>query len=144
MSKRITFYSQKQAYGEFSNFSPHAITVDGVRWPTVEHFFQAQKFAGTPQYKKIRQARSPAIARKLGRSRKVRIRRDWEAIKLDVMRKGLRAKFTQHEALRRLLLDTRDATLVEHVASDSFWGDGGTGRGKNWLGRLLMELRASF
>jgi ribA/ribD-fused uncharacterized protein len=80
-------------------------------------------------------------AARMGRDRKHRIRRDWDSRRAAVMREGLRAKFTQHEDLRRLLLSTEDAKLVEHTERDDFWGDGGDGSGANMLGRLLMELR---
>jgi len=53
----------------------------------------------------------------------------------------VRARFSQHEDLKRLLLDTGDAKLVEHTTNDDYWGDGGDGSGKNMLGRLLMEVR---
>ena len=57
------------------------------------------------------------------------------------MRQALRAKFTQHPDLQKLLLDTGDAVLVEHTTNDNYWADGGDGSGKNRLGLLLMELR---
>lgn len=57
---------------------------------------------------------------------------------------ALRAKFGQHPELRLLLLDTEDATIVEHTRRDAYWGDGGDGSGKNWLGRLLMRLRGEL
>ncbi len=80
-------------------------------------------------------------AARLGRSRKLPLRKDWESVKVQVMREALRAKFTQHEDLQELLLSTGDAKLVEHTANDHYWGDGGNGRGDNMLGRLLMQLR---
>jgi N-glycosidase YbiA len=139
--KRILFYSVREPYGEFSNFSPHPIKVNGQRWPTSEHFFQAQKFAGTKHEEEIRRAKAPMIAARLGRNRKWPLRRDWEGVKEEVMRKALHAKFTQHEELKKLLLNTADAVLVEHTANDSYWADNGDGTGKNRLGALLMELR---
>ena len=63
------------------------------------------------------------------------------SVKVAVMRDALRAKFTQHPELSELLLGTGDAKLVEHTENDDYWGDGGDGRGKNMLGRLLMLLR---
>ena len=42
----IEFYSTRGPYGAFSNFSPHGFELDGHWWPTSEHYFQAQKFAG--------------------------------------------------------------------------------------------------
>ena len=138
---RILFYRVNEPYGEFSNFSPHPIKVNGKRWPTSEHFFQAQKFAGTEHEEEIRRANSPMIAARLGRNRKWPLRRDWEAVKESVMRQALRAKFAQHDELKSLLLNTGDAVLVEHTANDSYWADNGDGTGKNRLGALLMELR---
>jgi len=57
------------------------------------------------------------------------------------MREALVAKFTQHPRLGELLLATDSAELVEHTANDSYWADGGDGRGRNMLGRLLESVR---
>jgi hypothetical protein len=143
--KTIYFYRPKDSHGEFSNFSPYPIEVDGKVWPTSEHYFQAQKFAGTEHEERIRLAKSPMMAATVGRDRNLPLRRDWEKVKEQVMLKALRAKFTQHAALRELLLGTRKAELVEHTVNDRYWGDGGeNGRGKNRLGHLLMELREAL
>jgi len=137
----INFYSTTGEYGCFSNFSRHPIFLAGKRWRTSEHYFQAQKFAGEPDEEEVRLARTPMIAARMGRERKRPLRRDWEGVKERVMMDALRAKFTQHEELKAVLLGTGDAVLVEHTANDSYWGDGGDGSGKNRLGRLLMQLR---
>ena len=139
--KTIQFYSLKDPYGEFSNFSPHPIQLKGKTWPTSEHYFQAQKFAGTHHEEEVRRTKSPMIAARLGRSRARPLRKDWESVKDDIMREALQAKFTQHADLRELLLQTGEASLVEHTTHDSYWGDGGNGTGRNRLGHLLMELR---
>lgn len=137
----IYFYSTRGEYGAFSNFAAYPIALKGKRWPTSEHYFQAQKFAGTEHEGEVRRANSPTIAARIGRDRKRPLRKDWESIKVDLMREAVRAKFRQHDDLRELLLGTGDATLVEHTTNDSYWGDGGDGRGKNMLGRILMEIR---
>lgn len=137
----IRFYRVREPYGELSNFSPHPFELRGTIWTTAEHYFQAQKFAGTEHEELIRLAKSPMIAARLGRSRERPLRHDWEAAKEDVMREALLAKFTQHPPLRSLLLGTGDAELIEHTINDRYWGDGGNGKGKNRLGQLLMELR---
>ena len=137
----INFYSTAHAYGEFSNFASYPVEIDGKTWKTTEHYFQAMKFEGTPYAEEIRKAKIPMIAALKGRSRKRRRRRGWEGVKLAIMRKALEAKFTQHPELRELLLSTGDEKLVEHTEHDEYWGDGGDGSGRNWLGRLLMELR---
>lgn len=140
----IRFYSVADEFGAFSNFAPFPIRLDGKTWPTSEHYFQAQKFLDEEHIEAIRRAKSPMIAARLGRSRQCPLRRDWESVKLDVMRKAVYAKFTQHDALRELLLSTGESRIVEHTAKDAYWGDGGDGRGQNMLGRILMEVRTQL
>ena len=141
MPNIIYFYYVNDDYGAFSNFAPFPIELGGCDWPTSEHYFQAQKFAGTQHVEEIRAADSPSDAARMGRDRTRPLRSDREAVKDDVMRTALKAKFTQHRTLADLLLSTGDAELVEHTKNDSYWGDGGDGSGRNMLGRLLVELR---
>jgi len=137
----IYFYSTSGEYGCFSNFYRSRITLDGKTWPTSEHYFQAQKFAGTEMLGHVLRAKTPAEAARLGRSRKHPLRRDWESVKDGIMRKVVLAKFSQHADLRAILLGTGDAQLVEHTAKDSYWADGGDGSGRNRLGQILMSVR---
>ncbi|MHA7627947.1 NADAR family protein [Corallococcus sp. M7] len=141
MADVIHFYSVTDDYGWCSNFAPYPIKVRGKTWPTTEHFFQAQKFENASDQEEIRKANSPMLAARMGRDRKRKLRRDWESVKVAVMREALQAKFSQHADLARLLQATGDAKLVEHTENDDYWGDGGDGSGGNMLGRLLMELR---
>jgi ribA/ribD-fused uncharacterized protein len=137
----LRFYSVADEFGDFSNFAPYPIFLDADRWPTSEHYFQAQKFLDPTYRRRIRASKSPMIAARLGRSRKQPLRHDWEDVKVEVMLRAVRAKFSQHGELRTLLLSTGDATIVEHTESDSYWGDGGDGSGSNMLGRILMQAR---
>jgi ribA/ribD-fused uncharacterized protein len=137
----IQFYSVSDEYGCFSNFAAYPIKMKGKTWPTSEHFFQAQKFNDRSHQDQIRKAKSPMIAARWGRDRKKKLRRDWESMKIGIMREAVLAKFTQHDDLRDILISTGDAKMVEHTSNDSFWGDGGDGSGENWLGRILMEVR---
>lgn len=57
------------------------------------------------------------------------------------MKIAVTAKFTQHEKLKRRLLDTGDAILIENTKKDYFWGCGEDGSGENNLGKILMEVR---
>ena len=140
----INFYSVNDDFGWMSNFAAFPLTIDGRVWPTSEHYFQAQKFADKAVQERIRGTSSPMQAARIGRDRKLTLRRDWESVKVSVMRQALLAKFTQHVELKELLLATGDAKLVEQTENDSYWGDGGDGTGKNMLGILLMELRTSL
>ena len=138
----IEFYSKIPAYREFSNFFPSAFDLDGKRWPTTEHYFQAQKFTSTPEYQEeIRLAKTPEKAKTLGGSREKPIRADWDQVREDVMKKALKAKFTQNADLKAMLLSTGNRPLVEANPTDSYWGYGRTKKGKNRMGILLQQLR---
>lgn len=142
MTKTINFYGRKMPYFEFSNFYRAQIYIDGRMWKTSEHYYQAMKFDGHNEHvDKVWRAKTPMDAAKLGRDRKRPLRKDWEEVKDVIMYEALEAKFTQHENLKKVLLETGDAVIVEHTIKDSYWGDGGNGSGKNMLGKLLMVLR---
>jgi ribA/ribD-fused uncharacterized protein len=141
--RKIHFYEVNKPFGFMSNFARAAIILDDRRWPTSEHYFQAQKFAGRPEEEQIRNARTAMEAARSGRSLPG-LRADWDAVKDDVMLTALRAKFSQHPYLRSQLLETGDAILVEHTANDAYWADGGDGSGRNRLGELLMQVRTEL
>lgn len=111
----IRFYSVAEAYGEFSNFAAYPIMLAAKRWPTSEHYFQAQKFSDAALRERVRKAKSPMIAARLGRDRSTPLRRDWESIKVGVMTDAVLAKFSQHQDLAEPLLGTGDALLIEHT-----------------------------
>lgn len=72
------------------------------------------------------------------------VRSDWESVKIDVMYKALKCKFTTYPHLNSMLLSTAGSVLVEASPHDLFWGGGRDGEGLNYLGRLLMQLRSEF
>ena len=139
----IEFYSKTPEYRELSNLFPSPFEIDGKTWQSVEHYFQAMKFASNPEYQEqIRLAKTPTTAKQLGSTKEKPIRADWDSYREEVMKKAVRAKFTQNEALKKLLLETGDRPLVEANPTDSYWGYGRTKQGKNRMGILLMELRS--
>ena len=109
----ILFYSQHGEYGEFSNFAPYTITLKGRTWKTTEHYFQAQKFAGTALESKIRNASTPMEAATMGRNRRNKPRHDWERVKDQIMYEAVLAKFSQHPALKTLLLSTGEVGRID-------------------------------
>lgn len=137
----LDFYSVKEAYGEFSNFALFPIVIDGVTWPTSEHYYQAHKYSDPDMQEMVRAAKTPYEAAKLGRDPQYPKRRDWEAVKDDVMETAVRAKFEQYQVLQQLLRQTQSALLFEHTRLDCYWGDCGDRTGLNKLGNLLMRLR---
>ena len=140
----IYFYKAWQPYGCFSNFSPYGINIQGIYWSTVEHYYQAQKFAGTSDaviIPLIHAAEKPEIAAALGRDRNRQLRPDWEVVKTKVMREAVLKKFLTHADIREVLLSTDDQWLVENSPTDYFWGCGENKTGKNYLGLILMSVR---
>ncbi len=140
----IYFYSQTDRYAELSNFAPFGVALDDVWWPTVEHYFQAQKFLDADYRDRIRRARKPKDAKSLGRTRKIPLRDDWEQVKDDIMYRAVRKKFETHDELRQLLQRTGNETLVENAPMDGYWGCGPDGKGLNKLGLILMRVRAEL
>ncbi|HZU89583.1 MAG TPA: NADAR family protein [Stellaceae bacterium] len=154
---RILYFARdRTSFGFLSHFYPSPIVLDGERWPTVEHYYQAQK-SDDPAYRAaIRSLASPGAAKRLATSPDAprRIARkswflkhdalpraDWQEVKLAVMRRADRAKFAQNPKLAAALLATGTAALVEDSRADRFWGIGPDGNGLNWAGRVLMEVR---
>ncbi len=99
----IYFYSIREEYGCFSNFSPHGFELDGLYWSTSEHYFQAQKFVGTSHVEQIRLVKTPKDAAKMGRERTRPLRQDWEQVKDDIMRQAVLCKFKTHTDIRDIL-----------------------------------------
>lgn len=131
--------------GYLSNFHRAGFTLDGAEWPTVEHYYQAQKFAGSPPadpawHEAIRLAESPRQAKTMGRDTGHPIRPDWDTAKERVMLRALVAKFVQNPDLALRLFGTRHR-LVEASPGDAYWGEGPGKTGENRLGRLLMAVR---
>jgi ribA/ribD-fused uncharacterized protein len=140
MSEPLYFYTKTMPYWGLSNFSPPGFEADGTFWPTVEHFFQAQKFADPDIQGRIRRALTPKEARLLGQSRAFPVRNDWVEVRESIMLRGLRLKY-RGPAARALLLSTEDRLLVESSPFDYFWAAGQDGSGQNRLGHLLMQVR---
>ena len=123
----IRFHRVGDDYGSLSNSAPYPISLDSKVWYTAEHFFQAQKFHDLQVQKQILLTRSVTDMLWIANNPKLRVRRDWDVLKLDFMRTAVRAKFTQIPSLKKLLLNTADAVLIDHDADDTYWSDGGDG-----------------
>jgi ribA/ribD-fused uncharacterized protein len=142
----IYFYSTRETYGCFSNFSRHGFELDGYYWLTSEHYFQAYKFVETDPvwFEKIREVKTPKEAAKMGRDRAHPLRKDWENVKDEIMKRAVLKKFQTHADIRTILLSTGDNLLVENAPNDYYWGCGKDGSGKNKLGLILMAVRDSL
>jgi ribA/ribD-fused uncharacterized protein len=121
-----------------SNFTPAKVWLDDVPYVSVEHAYQAAKTLDPQERAIVRNAPTPGKAKRMGRM--VKIREDWERVKVGVMFGLVMQKFAIHE-LREMLLMTDGQLLVEdNDWGDRFWGVC-DGEGQNWLGRILMGVR---
>jgi len=148
----------KGPYRNLSNMSAHPIDMDGEKFPTVEHYFQAMKakeFKDDEIYNKIIKSKTPKAAKALGAKVKNFITEVWDDKRNEFMSRAVHAKFTQHPELRKELLDTGDKVIGEANPRDTYWGIGTSiesdkskfpskWRGKNKLGHMLMELRTRY
>jgi N-glycosidase YbiA len=115
--------------------------MDKLWWNTTEHYFQAQKFVGTPYLEQVRSVSTPKDAAVLGRKRSSPLRSDWEQVKDEIMFKAVSCKFQVHLDIREILLGTGDEEIVENAPHDYYWGCGKDGTGRNQLGLTLMRVR---
>ena len=134
----------KEFQGEYrflSNFWPCRVWLDGDEYKSVEHAYQAAKTLDKEQRQFIREAASPGQAKRRGNT--VRIRKDWESVKLVIMSDLVEQKFIYNSILKSQLLSTGDKLLQEgNRWGDTYWGvDLRTGQGSNHLGKILMRIR---
>ncbi len=148
-ANEIRFYrASEKPYGAFSNLYRREIDFEGRIYSTSEHAYQAGKARKPAVVEWLMSAPSPSLLAMAAHGLYYwDITPGWSTNKFDRMRRVLRAKFTQHEDLRQLLLSTGDAKLIETATTDTavnrLWGEV-NGVGQNMLGVMLMELRGEL
>ncbi len=133
--------SFKGKYYFLSNFCSAPVTYDGFTFQNNEAAFQAAKCC-SPELKKQFVNLNPSEAKRSGR--RVKLRSDWEQVKVRIMQEICKAKFDQNETLRQQLLATGNEPLEEgNTWGDRIWGTV-DGVGQNHLGKILMEIRKEY
>jgi len=129
-------------YRFLSNFYPAEVEFEGMRYPSVEHAYQAAKTLDLGERKRI--SALPTAAEAKSEGRKLQLRPNWETLKFEVMEQCVRYKFTHNPQLKQMLLDTGDAVLEEGNSwQDRVWGIY-QGEGENRLGKILMKVRGEI
>ena len=144
-------------YKSFSNFEHSPVRYENLTYPTVEHAYVAAKSLDRTFRRDVAlmPANKAGVAKKWGRT--VKLRTDWEKVKLGIMENLLFQKFgPKAEVLKiasvilgpyKLLIETGDQLLVEgNFWHDNFWGNCLCDKcmkikGENHLGLLLMKIR---
>jgi hypothetical protein len=140
-----------------SNFYPAKIEHQGITYPTLEHYYVSMKVKNDQQIdgkyitmidcrELIAKMPDPAKVKQFGKI--IKLRRDWDDVKLDIMLWGIREKF-KHNDLKELLLSTGDEELVEgNWWHDNFFGvctcGPCYGQGQNNLGKIIMKVRTEL
>lgn len=137
----VFFYEQD--FYVLSNFSSFQIFWDGFLFPTSEHAYHYEKFKNTSLEiaTAILHATSAHNAFKIAGEFKDKRRKDWEQVKIHIMKDILLKKCEQHEYVERKLLATGNRILVEDSWRDDVWGWGPNKDGQNLLGKIWMEIR---
>ena len=127
-------------YYFLSNFYPCTIVIDGFEYQSAEAAFQGQKsvqhahlFTGDI---------TPIEAKRLGKRVPIDVG-EWNARRLSVMEKVVRAKFEQNPKLRKLLIAVTEPIVEDNTWGDTYWGRC-RGVGSNHLGQILQEVRDSL
>lgn len=142
----------------FSNWYVAPFNVRGKVFNCVEQMLQfskATKFGDHATASQIMATSDPALQRVLGRAVVGYTEAEWETSRFNVAYAGAKAKFEAHDDLRTILLDTRDALLVEADPLDLVWGCGlnefdprivdvAHWRGANRAGQVVMAVRAGL
>jgi len=132
----------------FSNFIPldKPFEHEGIKYNTVEAFFQAQKSLDPQIRAKVAQMDPSTAKRFCGRkAANFKLRPNWDNLRNDIMEIGLRAKFVPGTNHHKKLMETEGEIIEWNNWGDTYWGkDIRTGKGRNFLGLLLMKLRDEY
>lgn len=145
-------------FRDFSNMSDHSVEIDGVKYVSVEQYFQAMKsteFKDDETLKKILKTKTGKAVKSLGNKVKDFNEDTWKLRRDDVMKKAVRSKFVQHPELRKKLLETGEKKIGFADARDNYWSIGTSmvqekarlpakWKGENHLGKIMMALRKEF
>lgn len=140
--------SFKGNYAFLSNFQTINITVHDKIWKTSEHMYMACKSQNPLIQERIRCINTPGQAKAY--ARKITLRPDWNKVKLGIMKRILKLKFTLNTIMKDNLLATDNAELIEgNYWHDNYWGNCQCPKcinktGLNNLGKLLIQTRSDL
>jgi len=136
MKDILTFQGE---YRWLSNFYPCTVVIESFVFKNAEAAYQSKKSKDWQKDVWGFAELSAWEAKMAGKA--LDLREDWDVVKVDVMRQVVESKFRNNKMLACKLLETGDVKLIEgNNWGDTYWGVC-NGRGMNWLGHILMDLR---
>ena len=128
-------------YTFLSNFYYCTLNYEGITYESAEAAYQASKTLDM-DIRKSFTFLTPGKTKREGK--KIKLRENWENIKLKIMEEIVRTKFNQNLDIKQRLIETNDAILIEgNNWHDYYWGVC-AGKGENHLGKILMKIRNEF
>ncbi len=128
-------------YAFLSNFYYCILNYEGITFESAENAYQASKTLDIDIRKSFTFI-TPGKAKREGK--KIKLRENWDVIKLKIMEDIVRDKFNQNPDLKQRLIKTNNAILIENNNwNDHFWGVC-NGKGENNLGKILMKIRSEL
>ena len=155
----IGFFRERETYGCFSNWYAAEFYYAGKHFAHAEQFMMYHKvlmFGKHDLAEQIMRSTDPGICKNIARQPFPEFdSKLWSRTRKAIVKRGIRAKFRQNPDILAMLLGTGNALIAECSANDTTWGIGfgidderwhdvSTWRGKNLLGRILMEVREEF
>ncbi len=157
----LLFYGHKAATDGsitaacLSQWFPAEFEIDGIKYPTAEHFMMAEKarlFDDHSMLQNILECKTPKEAKAFGRKVQNFETEAWQKHSTDIVVKANLAKFSDNQGFSDWLIATAPKILVEASMWDKIWGIGMVAsapgasdpklwKGRNWLGFALMEVR---
>ena len=130
----------RNEFAFLSNYYPCTVEYEGLVYNSSEAAFQAQKVTDVNEKKKFCNI-TPNESKRLGR--RVHLRKDWESVKDQIMYEIVKAKFSQNEDFKALLLQVKEPIVEDNTWNDTYWGVC-NGVGKNKLGKILEKIKMEF
>jgi hypothetical protein len=122
----------EEYHDETDNFQAIKFEVNDVTYYSPENYFQCQKTTNKEDFEKIRTSGSGADC--WAAAQYIKLRDDWEEVKVQIMYDGNKAKFEQHPDLVKALIGTKGP--VKFGGSTGFWN--------KWNGLIMERLRSEF
>ncbi len=124
-----------------ATYTKYPFSLEGLDWPSVEHYINAMKFVDAGYQEKIRLAKHPSLAHKMGKSWWQKKRPDWKKVRDTLMVRAVYTKCKTYPSVSEALLETGDRYILETSKYDYYWGCGRDTRGLNKYGHALMAVR---